>query len=68
MLYNFMYMKCPEEAYLQRQKVVARGLTANRYAVSFWDDGNVLELDSVMAAQHSEYTKKIGRASCRERV
>ena len=38
-------------------KSSTKGQTANSYVVSFGDDGNVLELDSVMAAQHSEYTK-----------
>ena len=38
-------------------KSSTKGQTANSYVVSFGDNGNVLELDSVMAAQHSEYTK-----------
>ena len=38
-------------------KSSTKGQTANSYVVSFGDDVNVLELDSVMAAQHSEYNK-----------
>ena len=53
-LYDSIYMKCPEQANPKRQKAdqwVLRvegkpgTMSANRYGVSFWNDG-VLEFDS----------------------
>ena len=44
--YHSIYMKCPEQANLYRQKVDqcllgAWGGTSNEYRVSFWGDDNV---------------------------
>lgn len=33
------------------------GAVANRYGVSFGDDGNILELEVMVAAHHNEYSK-----------
>lgn len=50
------YMQCPKQANLQRQKINQQlpsiggkeehGVTINRYGVSFWNDENVLVLDT----------------------
>ena len=61
-------MKCPEHAYLQRQKVdellprAGRaeekwGATANGYGISFEGHENGLKWIMVIAAQLCEYTK-----------
>lgn len=50
-LYNFIDMKCPDEANLQREKVVAYGwryelrMTSDGHKESFLGDENALKLD-----------------------
>lgn len=71
--HDFMYMKCPGQANVWRQKVdswlpKAEGRGGREdwgkraplkgYAVSFWDRENVLEPVMATVAQLCEYTKK----------
>ena len=56
MLFDSIYIKCPEQVHLQRQKVDSWlagtqdsgewGVTASGYGVSVGGDENILELDS----------------------
>lgn len=66
--HDSIYMKCPEQANLQRQiDQNGRGeegeweceVTTNGYGLSFRDDKNVLKLTVVMVTQLCEYTKAI---------
>ena len=65
-MYDSVHMKCSESICLQRPKIdnylsgygggEELGVTANRFEVPFWDDGNILALD-VTVSHHCEYTK-----------
>lgn len=66
--YDFIYMKCPEEATtLERQivgqqfpGVVGKGESVQKgYRISLQRDENVLKLDVVMVVQLCEYTKNM---------
>lgn len=65
MLYDAIYMTCPEQANPQRQKVGRCFPGADGGGVGSdaggcrvpWGDGNVWGLDSVMVAQLCKYTK-----------
>ena len=54
---QFHIYEMPRIGIFIETKSSTKGQTANSYVVSFGDDGNVLELDSVIVVQHSEYTK-----------
>ena len=63
MLYDFIYMECPEQANPQSKsgcqcwREGEWGITANEYGGSFWGDENVLKLDSSDGCTICEYTK-----------
>ena len=64
-LHDSIFMKCLKKTTPQRQsrefvRVRRKGKierSANGYGAAFWDDGNILQLDSIMVAQSCEYTK-----------
>jgi hypothetical protein len=77
MLYNFIYMKYPEEANLRKWKVdqwLSRAwgdegwrkwrMTANGYV--FFNDKNVLKLTVMILAQFCEHTKSHWVIHCKE--
>lgn len=60
--YNFLYMKCPDQANLWRHKVavwllpaggrrVVRWVIAKMHGIPFWDDKNVLKLTVMMVVR-----------------
>lgn len=61
--YDSIYTKCPEEVIHRDRKQISGGggglvinrVTVHEHGVSFWGDGNSLEL--VMMITHYEYTK-----------